>query len=624
MLMKKIILYAVLLMIPVLCSAGKAFVIEKDRTFIVTDKNPSPPALLAAHELQYFIKQSTGICLPIVGELPPKPAKTIFVGSSRYTKKTHFEEQEYLIEITPETITLMGQDENHDSDGGRDNNGITPSKDRMKINYSKSINEPAAPAELILPSIYDAQGTCYAVYDFLESYLGIRFYGPDSLNIIIPKQKSIKLSPVRIVRSPMLKYRDGSYSFDWPMMKEQYFNATPENLQLFLRRIRFGGEKWAANHAFTAYQDRFLQKNPERPELFEGYHPEYFAVGRTGGPHERQFCYTNRAFIEQVAQDARNYFDGKPLKGEQIALGDYFAVVPLDNANWCQCEECTRQLAIDKNNIRGEHFNCGTATHYLWTFINNVAKEVKKTHPEKKISALAYHVYAYMPEDIKLEDNISVAPCLHPRNYWAPKMKENEVDYYKQWIEESKESRRPVYLWNYLCFPTERGLVQGFNVFPGFSIHEVAGQIKMYAKDNVRGVFLCGIGEQLDFYITMKLYDNPALDTDKLINEFFTSYFGKAAGPMYDFYSKIENVYSDPKNYPLDIQTKDAQFHQTETIAWEYLGTDKVMKELEKSIREAQASASSPVEKARVDSWVKGVWEYMTTGKAKYTSKKTE
>ena len=289
--MKKFILYITLLMMPVLCSAKKAFVIEKDRTFIVTGEQPSPSAILAAHELQHFIKQSLDIHLPIVSEVPQQPSKIIFVGGSKYTEKVRFKEQEYLIEITPETITLMGQDENFDTDGGRDNNGITPSKDRTKINYSQSTGDPSATAELTLPSIYDAQGTCYAVYDFLENYLGIRFYGPDSLNIIVPKQKNLKLSPVRIMRAPVLKYRDGSYSFDWPMMKEQYFNATSENLQLFLRRIRFGGEKWAANHAFTAYQDRFLQKNPERPELFESYHPEYFAAGRTGGPHERQFCY---------------------------------------------------------------------------------------------------------------------------------------------------------------------------------------------------------------------------------------------------------------------------------------------------------------------------------------------
>ena len=170
--MKKFILYITLLMMPVLCSAKKAFVIEKDRTFIVTGEQPSPSAILAAHELQHFIKQSLDIHLPIVSEVPQQPSKIIFVGGSKYTEKVRFKEQEYLIEITPETITLMGQDENFDTDGGRDNNGITPSKDRTKINYSQSTGDPSATAELTLPSIYDAQGTCYAVYDFLENYLG--------------------------------------------------------------------------------------------------------------------------------------------------------------------------------------------------------------------------------------------------------------------------------------------------------------------------------------------------------------------------------------------------------------------------------------------------------------------
>ena len=54
--MKKIIMYIALLMLPILCSARKAFVIEEGRTVILTSKHASSPALLAAHELQYFVK----------------------------------------------------------------------------------------------------------------------------------------------------------------------------------------------------------------------------------------------------------------------------------------------------------------------------------------------------------------------------------------------------------------------------------------------------------------------------------------------------------------------------------------------------------------------------------------
>ncbi|BCI62984.1 DUF4838 domain-containing protein [Coprobacter secundus] len=619
--MKNFLLYIGILIFSYSCTPSSNFYIENGNTFIVIDQHASNAAILAAHELQHFIQKSSGIKLPIVKSVPSKQAKLFCIGKSPYTPELdtiQFKAQEYLIKITPEKIILAGQDENKKHDNGRDNNGTTLSNDRLKINYSQLINDSIGHKEITLPSIYDAQGSCYAVYDFLEKFIGIRFYGPHPLNIIIPQKAKIQFPLTEIRRTPDLKYRVGTYSFEWPMMKDQYFNSSGEMFQLFLRRIKFGGEKWAANHAFSTYQDRFLKKNPKCPELFESYHPEYFAQGRTGGAHERQFCYTNKAFIQQVAQDARDYFDGKPLKGNQIALGDYFAVVPLDNANWCQCSECKKQLEIDKNNIRGEHFNCGTASLYLWTFVNNVAKEVKKTHPDKKIAALAYHVYAYLPKDITLEDNISVAPCLHPRNYWAPKMKENEIDFYKEWIIESKKSGRPIYLWNYLCFPTERGLIQNFNVFPGFNIHEVSEQIKMYVQDGVQGIFLCGIGEQLDFYTTMKLYDDATADTDKIINEFFTSYFGNAAQPMQNFYRKIESIYSNPNNYPSNIQTKDAQFHQTEEIAWKYLGTDTVMEELGKHINDALQAASTPIEKARVESWSNGIWEYMKAGKEKY------
>lgn len=626
--MNKIILICLSVLISSFCFGQKYFKIGK-QTCIVIDQNPSDAAKLGSVELQFFIKKVTGLQLPIVTQLPLK-ASAIYVGESSYTQKlnlpdTELKEQEYLIDITASRIVLLGYDKDSYSsvwqNEGRDNNGITPEKDRLLIDYAAVTGENETTGTVTLPSIYDPQGTCYAVYDFLEKYLDVRFYGPHPMNVVISEKKELKIPAGSIKRAPAMSYRHGTYTLDWPIIKDQYFTSTGDMQQLFLRRIRFGGTKWAANHAFTAYQDRFLTKNTNRPELFESSHPEFFAAGRSGGPSERQFCYTNSGFIKQVAQDAVDYFQGKGLKGEQIAIGDYFAVVPLDNATWCKCDECQKQLALDAGNVIGEHFNCGTATHYLWTFVNNVAKEVRKSCPEGKIAALSYHVYAYRPEDIQLEKNVSVAPCLQPRNYWAPKIKENEIKFYKEWITESKESGRDVFLWNYLCFPTERGLITNFGVFPGFNIHEVGNNIKMYAQDGVKGVFLCGIGEQLDFYITMKLYDNPELDIDELIRDFFVSYFGNAAQPMQQFYTKIESVYSSPSSYPQDIQTKDAQYHQTEALAWTYLGTDNVMNELQSYMNEAEKLAKTETERQRVQSWKTGVWEYMQKGKAAFLKK---
>lgn len=151
--MKKFILYITLLMMPVLCSAKKAFVIEKDRTFIVTGEQPSPSAILAAHELQHFIKQSLDIHLPIVSEVPQQPSKIIFVGGSKYTGKSSFQGARISYrDHSGDNYAHGTGTKTSDTDGGRDNNGITPSKDRTKINYSQSTGDPSATATH--PSVY--------------------------------------------------------------------------------------------------------------------------------------------------------------------------------------------------------------------------------------------------------------------------------------------------------------------------------------------------------------------------------------------------------------------------------------------------------------------------------------
>ena len=177
--MKNFLLYIGILIFSYACTSSSNFYIENGNTFIVIDQHASNAAILAAHELQHFIQESSGITLPIVKSVPSKHAKLFCIGKSPYTPELdsiQFKAQEYLIKITSEKIILAGQDENKKHDNGRDNNGTTISNDRLKINYSQLINDSIGHKEITLPSIYDAQGTCYAVYDFLEKFIGIRFY----------------------------------------------------------------------------------------------------------------------------------------------------------------------------------------------------------------------------------------------------------------------------------------------------------------------------------------------------------------------------------------------------------------------------------------------------------------
>ena len=610
---------------PLIGSAVDIVLVEGGRpnAVIVTAKNPSRAARLAALELQYHIEKITGAVLPIAPDRKAVTGNCILVGESAETRKLgltgeSFSPQEYLIRFMPETVVLMGRDQPETpetlQEAGYTTYDYHLKDSRHQINYRQATGGTSQtdvrPETLTLPSIFDEQGTCYAAYDFLERFCDVRWYGPTELTIVFPQQKTLTVRGDKVRRSPDMPYRtDGVGSSFFGL----WADPSEDQIQLYHRRLRAGGEKWAGNHSYYGWNDRFMKKNPERPEVFEGHRPELFAKGQTGD--DRQLCYTSEALVEQTAQEARDYFDGKGLKYEQKALGDFFCVVPMDHRRWCECDKCQAILtAHEKGDWDG--FSTGASSYYYFNFVNEVAKKVYKTHPDKFISTLAYAGYCYCPENIKLSPNISVAPCLHPRNYWNQGLKENDIDFYKEWV---NKKNRPIYLWNYYCFPGHIAQGGNFHCFPGFSAHTLAEEIKMYHADGVRGVFLGGIGEQVDYYLSMKLYDDASIDPDVLLDEYFSRYFGAAAQPMKNFYRLIERTYNDPENYQGAKANQD--MHQTEAIAWGRLGTEERMVELERLVDLAQRSALTDLEKKRVDLWKKGVWDYMAEGRRTYLAK---
>jgi hypothetical protein len=156
--------------------------------------------------------------------------------------------------------------------------------------------------------------------------------------------------------------------------------------------------------------------------------------------------------------------------------------------------------------------------------------------------------------------------------------------------------------------------------------------MKMYRKANIQGIFMehsseCGqtyLMDQLEFYVTLKLADDPSLDGNALIKEFFTRYYGAAAKPMKELYCAIEDAFSNPKYYPVEIQKSPAHQHQNEQMAWGALGTEKRMERFGKLMAQAREAAQTPLEKQRVGMFEKGIWEYMIVGRKKYTTMKPE
>jgi len=547
----------------------------------------------------------------------------ILIGESEATRRLglrneDFDHQEYLIRFLPEALVLMGRDK----------------EDRGAMNYAN----PGT-----FPGKWDDQASCYAVYDFLERHCDVRWYLPTELGMARPRKKTLSVRGTDVRRAPVMKYRELHRVHDVPadLTDESGPRLDGREGLLFAHRLRLTGvQQYACNHAFYGYYRRFLKDHSDW--FAKGYDADLpkdrrFAMKKRGGfdhhgypmKYYPNMCYTDGGFVRQVIASARHFFDtGKSLGGE-LARGDYFTLGPMDSSGrdkFCRCPACQALLHEEPpcNKWRKQYFFFDDlASDYIFSFVNKVARGVRETHPGKYVTMFAYHQTYYPPTREPLERNVAMTFCMHAQLRPVPAMDRAITELLDRWEEQSPD--QPKYLWLYFHRP---GRVDPF--FPGFMAHHMVKQMQEYHRRGFRGIFAepayirakekghagrVPNANLLEIYVAYKLADDPTLDGDKLIDEFFTRFYGAAAKPMQTLYEAIEQVYCDPANY-----TFSANYfgYQSKEIAWNRLGTEKRMAEFGPLMAQAKAAAATETEKKRVALFEKSIWERMKAGRAEY------
>lgn len=569
----------------------------KAKVSIVLAEKPTRAAQFAAAELQYHLNKMTGATIPLLTDAAPTSGPTILIGESAATlalglKSDAFGPQEYLIGFRPGKLILMGRD----------------AEDRGLMDYQKANT---------FPGDFDEQGTVYAVYDFLERFCDVRWYLPTELGEVIPERSTVTVGGKDIRRRPAMIYRFVYKGESLPAdligdtidHEKGYPSLDQRSAKLFMRRMRQGGSRYNANHSFYGYYDRFLKT-----------HPDWFAQGYEGQPP--QMCFTSQGFVNQVVADAREYFDTGKAQPRAVAAGDFFALVPMDNASWCRCERCQAQIL--KEPTRGYATTSNdTASNCIFGFINKVAREVGKTHPDKWLAALAYSRYVYPPTSEPLERNVSIMLCLPTRLTYSRESMSNDQRILQAWTRESVQ--RPKFVWLYYCYPSLWAAKQGWRPYPGFFAHSIVGQFAQFHRSGVRGFFIepsylahgqrSPLMDQLEIYLTYRLADDPALDGNRAINEFFERYYGPAAAPMRELYELMEKTYANPANHP---GTTTAQ---SELQAWTNLGTEARMRDYARLLSRARrlARQGTEAQQQRVALFDRGIYRWMCEGRESFT-----
>ncbi|MEI6421645.1 MAG: DUF4838 domain-containing protein, partial [Lentisphaerota bacterium] len=370
----------------------------KGSTTIVLAEEPTTSAQYAALELQYHLKKITGEDVPIIRE--PSKSQTavkIAVGNTLLARDMGFPvgelaPREFMIAEKNGTIVLAGGD-----DSG------------------------TVPADWKKPPVTGTIGTCYAVYEFLEEFCGVHWYMPGEDCMVFPDGKTLKIQMGDTVR----RRPDFQSTSIWP----PYFNtkmywipgSEPLNkgdilpVADFWRwqiRNKVGGEPYIPSHSFgtwitkygSAHPDWFSWKTKEKVD-------QILAKGAKKAEDEFQYkgqpCLTAPGVFEQVVADARDFFEnGNKNNRYPGSAGRFFCIGPNDNYEMCQCATC-KELYNKPTAIPGD----GSASFYYWTFVNQVAREIRKTNPDKWICSFAYFNYTVPPADFTLEPNVAVTLC---------------------------------------------------------------------------------------------------------------------------------------------------------------------------------------------------------------------
>ncbi|WP_198000791.1 DUF4838 domain-containing protein [Gimesia fumaroli] len=561
---------------PALSSATERFLVEQGqpRAEIIISSKPPRTTRLAAQELQTYLEKISGTKLQIVTEPTGSMPVSIFVGRSAHTEQRGITDTElkfgaYRIVSGENWLALIGDDTDFVpiEPWPRNNKEIVSGKAQQAWDaitgkhwgypHSQIYKHYTGPTRLFgTPNEqqvdkngnvnvwgFDERGSFNAVCGFLRG-LGVRWYLPGELGEIVPTMKSLPLPAIDETVHPdfplrTINFRFGTYGREAAMWAMHLGVRQP-----FGRQAAHGLDHMTHN-------EQTLKD-----------HPEWFALygdKRDTQPGKRlnQLCYSNEELFQETVRYARAQFDHFDMDAVSIMPPDGYTAI-------CQCEQCQGKDTPE----RGYR---GAFSDYVWEFVNRVAKEVGKTHPDKKISNCAYGTYTQPPLNIeKLEPNVQVIIVggRRPTNADREELSKLRADWVRKTdnplviFENYPFTARGFYLPAYI----PRTLGESINETKGISRGEDIW-LSMDLSEN-------GIGyNHFLIYFTARMYwGGKDQDAVQMFDEYCRLFYGPAAGEMKAFFDYCESHWremeheADKANRALELFAMAQNKVNTDTV----------------------------------------------------------
>ena len=421
----------------------------------------------------------------------------------------------------------------------------------------------------------------YAVYQFLERELGIRFFKPANKfdpgeYIPFQKRNRIVIAEQEEIREPAFRRR---------LLVQTGWNWIDHPVN---------GVKWSVKGGFQMraayyYPGRIKRKNAGQTALYEPRtrdvweendhslfqraipvkkyfksNPEYFALvnGKRAKTesHLIGYCMSNPDVRRLAAEYIIKNIKEKKKDGILYILG---AGLADTGRGFCECENCVKENGQKKFNWRD------ISTVYQKS-IKAIFDIVYKEIPDAGLTVWAYNTYRKPPaEDVKLDPRTHFLYMTLDRCY-AHSMSSHchRNSTHKKWLKEYIARNKEVAIYEYfLCSAgrnyTPQELVQAEDIRYFHSTGVTGWEEETFFEDSVswNKKVISGEGnENLPslwqwLYLTGKMLWDPSLDPVKLLNDMESKYYGSAYPAMKKYHALRRKLWKETKNclgYPFN------------------------------------------------------------------------
>ncbi|MCC6422892.1 MAG: DUF4838 domain-containing protein [Phycisphaerales bacterium] len=342
-------------------------------------------------------------------------------------------------------------------------------------------------------------GTEFAVYDFLERYVGVRWLFPGDIGTYIPKVDQIMLPVQEITSRPA-----------------------------YISRVisTYHAERWLHQQRqhWTIQQHHNLNKL-FAPDKYYDQHPEFYPLidGKRQKPDSEGYVWQPMldapGIVDAAVKSIDHYFDENPSITS-------FSLGVNDNNNF-------NHPATYKNSVGQSDYS-----DYYFNFTNQVIEGVLKTHPDKWFGCLAYMGVTDPPRDIKVNGRMVPYICIDRQGWASDEGRTKDMQRTRNW-----HAAAPVIGWYDYIYGGDNYRIP--RIYP----HLMGQYIKFGSENGVKAMYaeLYASAEWIEgpkLYLFMKLLWDPTTDLDQTLSEWYRLAVGqKAAGPLAKYYQLWEDYW---------------------------------------------------------------------------------